>query len=123
METPTNQILEVRLSGFRIAHEDVSAYRAALGVQGERIPAGMAVRALAEQQVASELKAVAAGRIPIHVSQEYRSHRPLLTDVDYVCDVRLQMIGENRLRVEQSLMDPSGNTCMEAVSEVALVGS
>ena len=106
---------------FRIEQDELEGYRRALGVVGERVPYGMALRALASEVVMSALRAAAAGRQPIHVAQEYKAERPLRAGVDYVCNVRLLAVGESLLRVEQSLCDASGFICLTLVSDIALV--
>ena len=108
---------------FRIEPDEVVAYRAALGVAGERVPFGLALRALASGPVASALRDLAEGRHAVHVAQEYRAHRALRTGVDYVCEVRIQRAGEKRLRVLQALRDASGVVCLNLASEVALVAA
>jgi hypothetical protein len=41
--------------------------------------------------------------------------------IDYVCEVRLQCVDADRLRVEQRLSDPSGGLCLTLASDIALV--
>lgn len=108
---------------FRIEPDEVAAYRAALGVPGERVPFGFALRALASAPVASALRDVAEGWHAVHVAQEYKSYRALRTGIDYVCEVRIQPSGEKRLRLMQSLRDASGLVCLNLTSEVALVAA
>ena len=108
---------------FRIEPDEVAAYRAALGVPGERVPFGLALRALASEPVASALRDAAGGRHAVHVAQEYRARRVLRAGVDYVCEVRIQPAGEKRLRVMQALRDASGLVCLNLTSEIALVAA
>jgi len=115
--------LQIPAFSFRLEAADVEHYRRALGAGGDRIPLGMALRALTSEAVTSALRQVAAGRHPIHVAQDYRAEHPLAAGVDYVCDVQIEAVGESRLRVEQRLSDAAGRTCLTLASEIALVAS
>jgi hypothetical protein len=114
-------IADIPAFAFRISAEDVSTYRHALGVGGDRAPFGMALQALATEAVLRALKDMATGRHPIHVAQAYTAERPLRAGVDYHCEISLQPNGADRLRIMQRLSDPSGNTCLLLVSEIVLV--
>lgn len=106
---------------FRIDREDVAAYREALGVPGARVPFGLALRALTNGPVASAINDIARGRHAVHVAQECVARRTLQPGLDYACEVHLQSLGDEGLRIEQSLRDPSGLICLSLVSEIALV--
>jgi hypothetical protein len=106
---------------FHITEVDVESYRRALGVAGRRVPLGMALRALTSEPVAAALSEALGGRHPIHIAQEYRAERQLRAGIDYVCEVRLQCVDADRLRVEQRLSDPSGRPCLTLASDIALV--
>ena len=106
---------------FRIEHPDVTAYRGALGVAGDRVPFGMALRSLALEPVVLALQTIALGKLPIHIAQDYRAAQPLCADVDYTCNVRLHCVGQDRLRIEQRLSDATGNLCLTLTSDIALV--
>lgn len=122
MQNSGSPIADIPAFSFRISAEDVGSYRRALGGgSGDRVPFGMALRALATQAALLALKAAAAGRHPVHVAQDYRAERPLCAGVDYLCEVRLQRNGEDRLRIEQRLCDPPGTTCLLVASDIVLV--
>jgi len=98
---------------FRIQPEDVAAYRSALGAPGARVPFGLALRALMAGPLAST----------VQLSQDYVASLALCPGIDYVCNVHLQTSGDERLRIEQSLVDPSGCICLKLMSEIALVAA
>lgn len=108
---------------FRIEPEEVAAYRDALGVPGARVPFGLALRALTSGPVSSALSDIARGRQAVHVAQEYVARHAIRPGIDYACDVHLQSFGDERLRIEQSLRDPSGLICLSLMSEIALVAA
>ena len=121
MQQAPGQCISVPAFAFRITEAEVERYRRALGVAGRRVPFGMALRALASEPVASAIRDAAQGRHPIHIAQEYRPESQLRTGIDYVCEVRLQCVEADRLRIEQRLSDPSGCTCLTLASDIALV--
>lgn len=121
MERSGSPIADIPAFAFRISTEDVSTYRQALGVGGDRAPFGMALRALATEAVLRALKEMAAGRHPIHVAQDYTAVQPLRAGVDYHCEVSLQPNGADRLRITQRLSESSGETCLLLASEIVLV--
>lgn len=106
---------------FTITTDDVERYREALGVEGDGVPLGLAMRVLRDKRVLSMLSEVLEGRHPIHLAQDYKVFRPLRADNEYLCDVRLQSSGSDRLRIEQSLSDASGKVCLELASDIVLV--
>ena len=108
---------------LRVQPEEVAAYRDALGAPGARVPFGLALRALMAGPLASAIQDMARGRHVVHLAQDYMATRALCPGVDYVCDVHLQSFGDERLRIEQSLTDPSGCICLKLMSEIALVGA
>ena len=108
---------------FRIQPEDVAAYRSALGAPGARVPFGLALRALMAGPLASTVQDMAKGRHVVHLAQDYVASLALCPGVDYLCEVYLQSSGGERLRIEQSLVDPSGCTCLKLMSEIALVAA
>lgn len=108
---------------FRVQPEEVVAYRDALGAPGARVPFGLALRALMVGPLASAVHDIARGRHVVHLAQEYVASLALCPGVDYVCDVRLQPSGDERLRIKQSLTDPSGRICLTLMSEIALVAA
>jgi hypothetical protein len=115
------QCIEIPAFTFRITEAEVERYRHALGIAGGRVPLGMALRALTSEPVASALSEALEGRHPIHIAQEYRAERQLRAGIDYVCEVRLQCVDADRLRIEQRLSDPSGRPCLTLASDIALV--
>ena len=120
MQQSPGQCISIPAFAFRITEAEVKSYRRALGVAGHRVPFGMALRALASEPVASAIRDAAQGRHPIHIAQEYRPESQLRTGIDYVCEVRLQCVEADRIRVEQRLSDPSGRTCLTLASDIAL---
>lgn len=108
---------------FCIQPEEVAAYREALGAPGVRVPFGMAVRALMGGPLASAVQDIARGRHVVHLSQDCVASLALCPGIDYVCNVHLQTSGDERLRIEQSLVDPSGCICLKLMSEIALVAA
>lgn len=123
MQQAHGQCISIPAFVFRISEADVESYRRALGVAGRRVPFGMALRALASEPVASAVRDAAQGRHPIHIAQEYRAESQLRVGIDYVCEVRLQCVDGDRLRIEQRLSDPSGCTSLTLASDIALVAS
>jgi hypothetical protein len=121
MQRSGNPLADLPAFAFRISAEDVKDYRQALGVGGDRVPFGMALRVLASEAVLQALKEMAAGKHPIHVAQDYKAERPVHAGVDYICEVRLQPAGKDRLRIEQRLCEASGATCLVLASDIALV--
>lgn len=108
---------------FRFQPEDIAAYRDALGAPGARVPFGLALRALMAGPLASAVQDMARGRHVVHLAQDYVATLALCPGVDYVCDVHLQSSGDERLRIEQSLTDPSGRICLKLMSEIAWVAA
>lgn len=121
MQQAHGQCIEIPAFTFRITEAEVERYRHALGIAGGRVPLGMALRALTSEPVASALREAAQGRHPIHIAQEYRAESQLRAGIDYVCEVQLQCVDADRLRVEQRLSDPSGCLCLTLASDIALV--
>lgn len=107
---------------FRIEPADVERYRAALGASGSAVPLGMALRALTVPSVQKALREMCQGKLPVHLSQDYRLEQPIGVSFDYTCDVCLRVVGENRLHIEQRLTGPTGEVCLRLSSEIALVG-
>lgn len=116
-------IAEIPSFTFRVSADEVEGYRRALGVTGNRVPLGMALRALASDSVTPVLREVAEGRHLVHVAQDYSVKRYLSPDIDYTCDVRLQYQGDSKLRIEQELRDPAGRICVTLASEIMLVAA
>ena len=121
MQQANDQCISIPPFAFRITEAEVESYRRALGVAGHRVPFGMALRALASEPVASAIRDAARGRHPIHIAQEYRAESQLRAGIDYVCEVRMQCVDADRLRIEQRLSDPSGRPCLTLASDIALV--
>ena len=121
MQQAHGQCISIPAFAFRVTEAEVESYRRALGVAGSRVPFGMALCALASEPVASAIKDAARGRYPIHIAQEYRAESQLRAGIDYVCEVRLQCVDADRLRIEQRLSDPSGRQCLTLASDIALV--
>ena len=121
MQQAHGQCISIPAFAFRITEAEVKSYRRALGVAGHRVPFGMALRALASEPVASAIRDAAQGRHPIHLTEEYRAESQLRAGIDYVCEVRLQCVDADRLRIEQRLSYPSGSTCLTLASDIALV--
>ncbi|MCA3561697.1 MAG: hypothetical protein IOC82_11785 [Aestuariivirga sp.] len=105
---------------FRMEPEEVEAYRMALGVGSGGAMLGMALRAATAETVVAALTELSRDRLPIHVAQEYRADRPLRSAADYCCDIRLLDLGNDRLRIEQTLRDTAGRCCAVLVSEIVL---
>jgi hypothetical protein len=105
---------------FRVEAEEAEAYRRALGVGGGTAMLGMALRAATEDTVMTALTELCRGHLPVHVAQDYRAARPICCGVDYSCDIRLQHLGNDRLRIEQTLRESSGQTCAVLISEIVL---
>lgn len=108
---------------FRIQPEEVAAYREALGAPGARVPFGLALRALMAGPFAYAVQDMARGRNVVQLAQDYMATLALCPGVDYLCEVHLQSSGDERLRIEQSLTDPSGRICLKLMSEIALVAA
>ena len=106
---------------FMMTSDDVERYRRALGVEGDNVPLGLAMRALKDERVLSMLSEGLEGRHPIHLAQDYKVFRPLRADTEYLCDVRLQSSGSDRFRILQRLSDASGQICLELSSDIVLV--
>ena len=121
MRQTHGQCIDIPAFTFHLTEAEVESYRHALGVAGRRVPFGMALRALTSEPVASALSKALEGRHPIHIAQEYRAERQLRAGIDYLCEVRLQCVDADRLRVEQRLSDPSGCLCLTLASDIALV--
>ena len=121
MRQAHGQCIDIPAFTFYLTEAEVERYRHALGIAGGRVPLGMALRALTSEPVASALREAAQGRHPIHIAQEYRAESQLRAGIDYVCEVRLQCVDADRLRVEQRLSDPSGGLCLTLASDIALV--
>ena len=123
MENVEEQCVDITPFLFRITAEDLETYRRALGVAGERVPFGMALRAVSSETVLSALREMVGSRHPIHISQECRAERPLQIAVDYVCDIRLVAVSADRLRIQQRLSDSHGEVCVTLSSDIALVSA
>lgn len=106
---------------FRLEPGHVLAYRQALSEQGTRIPFAMALRALARDEVVTAVRRIANGRHCIHLAQEIEAQGELRTGVDYLCDVCIFAVGEDRLRIEQCLRIGEQEPFMILSSTISLV--
>ena len=108
---------------FRIEPEEAHSYRVAVGMPGSRVPACIAARALTSDAVLPALKDLLGTRIPMHHGQDMAIEQPLLTGIDYACEVHLTEISGTGLRLEQQLRDSDGHLCIRLTSIIGLVRS
>jgi hypothetical protein len=105
---------------FRIEPGEAESYRMAVGTPGSGVLGCMAARALSSAAALPALGAFLGTRLPVLLGQDMTVERPLRTDLDYLCEVRLFLEGDNGLRIVQQLRDGGGCLCQTVTSDIGL---